>query len=86
MSRPDTLTTDECFKALSEGYILENEHGYKVWLKNNHQVITNKNRRRRKRGSFSYKFDYPTWRIVGRVSLLERFKNKLYYLKEKLWF
>jgi hypothetical protein len=76
MSRVCALTQEECFAALDAGYILENEHGYRVWLSpdTGKQYITNKNRRKRRRGNYFYKFDYPTWYTVGRLSLVDRIR------------
>ncbi len=58
--------------ALYGGFILKNEHGYTVRLKDGRQEMSNPRRKSR-----SYQFDYPTWIIIGRISLWERFKNSL---------
>jgi len=76
--REPNLTTSECFTALELGFILENEHGYKVYLKRGKQFITNKRRLHYRGKDYAYKFDYPTWQIVGKLPLKERIINKLY--------
>ena len=72
MSRKNTLSQLECVRVLYSGHILENEHGFRVKLKNGFQVKTNPRRQKRKK---DYKFDFPTWLVVGRISLWERLKN-----------
>ena len=64
-----------CVKKLYRGYILENEHGYSVRLIAGVQVKTNPRRQKR-----DYKFDYKTWRVVGRIGLFDRLKNSWYLL------
>ncbi len=72
MSRKNTLTQLECVRSLCRGFILENEHGYTVLL---HKARQHKNNPRRQGQKKDYKFDYPTWKIIGRVNLWERLKN-----------
>jgi len=75
--RQSTLTTEECFTLLKEGYVLQNEHGYEVWLECGKQVITNNNRLKRRRGKgYAYKFDYPTWLATRRLPWWRRVKNR----------
>ena len=83
MSRANSLTTRQCFSALEFGCILENEHGYRVWLHKGKQVITNKNRKSRRKGRYSYKFDYPTWQVVGEISTINKILNKIYIFWER---
>jgi hypothetical protein len=83
MARKNVLTTEEAFLMLEQGYILENEHGFKVWLYKGKQFITNK-RRLYKRKNFDYAFDYPTWRVVGRNCLLFRLKELYYRAKRRV--
>ena len=75
MSRASTVSRLDCVRLLYKGYILENEHGYSVRLLNGVQVKTNPRRQKR-----DYKFDYKTWRVVGRISLFDRLKNSWYLL------
>jgi hypothetical protein len=82
MARQNTLNTLECLIKLDENYVLENEHGFQVWLECGVQVITNKKRKRTRRGRYAYKFDYPTWKVVGRLSYTRRLKNYLCKVKE----
>ena len=82
--REPNLSTRQCFEALEDGYILENEHGYKVYLRKGKQFITNKGRYHRRKPNHAYKFDYPTWQIVGRLPLKERVINKFYTLTGKI--
>lgn len=83
--RENTLTTKECFDALTGGYILENEYGYRVWLYKGKQIITNTNRLARKgRKKYAYKFDYPTWQVVGRIPLTNKLINWIYIGTRKL--
>jgi len=74
--RQFALTTRECFLFLKKGYVLQNENGYEVWLECGKQVITNDNRRNRRRGrGYAYKFDYPTWLPLRRLPWWKRVKN-----------
>ncbi len=77
MSRDNVLTQAECFAALRNGFILQNEHGFTVKLKNGKQFITNKRRLRKRGKAYPYQFDYPTWQPIGRINWWERLKNKI---------
>ena len=83
--REPNLSTKQCFEALEDGYILENEHNYRVYLRKGKQFITNKRRYYHRRPNHAYKFDYPTWQIVGRLPLKERVVNKIYTLTRKIF-
>jgi len=85
MSRANAIPQENCHLLLKYGYILENEHGFRVWMHKNKQVITNKTRMKRKGKNYAYKFDYPTWLVVGRLSLKDRILNRVYYYWGKLW-
>jgi len=66
-------------RALYRGYILQNHHGYLVWLEKGEQYLTNRNRvRHRKEKNRPYKFDFHTWSIVGRLPWWKRLINGLY--------
>ena len=67
------LSTNDCFVALEMGYILENEHKFTVRLVKGVQNKSNPRRFKR-----DYKFDYPTWLIVGRSNLWVRLQNLFY--------
>jgi len=81
MARKDVLTQLECFKALKKGYILQNEHGFTTYLHKGVQRINNYKRLSVRGKNYPYKFDYPTWRICGRISLKERLINMFYRFK-----
>ena len=68
--RKRALSQKECFLKLGKGYILENEHGFTVFLRNGKQYKSNPRRFKR-----DYKFDFATWLVVGRISLWQRFGN-----------
>lgn len=76
--RKNTLSQVEAVQSLYRGFILQNEHGFTVRLLKGKQVKTNKKRKKVER---DYKFDYPTWKIVGRISLYQRVLNSLELLR-----
>ncbi len=81
--RYPSLTQEECFDLLKRGFILVNEHSFTVKLIKGKQVCSNKARARR--GKYKYNFDYPTWRICGRISFWNRVGNfiaKILYPKQ----
>ena len=66
----------EAQEALRGGYILQNIHGYTVYLKKNKQIKSNPKRFKR-----DYQFDRRcTWSIYGELSIFRKLQNFLYML------
>lgn len=68
-------TTEECLKALNNGYIIENVTYGKVWLSLGRQKALNMGKGRNGR---PFGFSTPeAWHIVGRLGLVFRLFNKI---------